>query len=221
MKKITLGSYEMENLEDLIPEIEKMYGFEFENDEITKVKSYNELCDLTISKIDKKDIESCTSQQAFYKIRNSIVETKVSEKENLKLDLELKSLFPRKNRIKQIKKVENNIGFKLNDLKAPDFIEMGFIILLLVSFVLLFINWIFGLAGLLVSFLGFKLCRIFGKELNVKTVKELVEKITGENYLSVRSLKNTINKKELKEVITSWIAENAGIEREKLVNAVF
>ena len=221
MKTNKLDVYEIENIEDCISEIEKMYNFKFENNELESVKSFEEFCNLIIEKIDSKNVESCTSQQAFYKLRKSLIETKIIEKENLKTETELKILFPRKSRKVLIGKVENEIKFKLNILKAPDFVTIPLLIIGIVSFVLLFFYFKIAVLGISVSVFGFYLCKWFGNELNVKTVKELVEKITGENYLSVRSLKNTINKKELKEVITSWIAENAGIEREKLVNAVF
>jgi len=59
------------------------------------------------------------------------------------------------------------------------------------------------------------------KELKIKTLKDLVEKITSENYLGIRTQKNTVNKLELKKVITDWFAENACIEKEKLQTATF
>lgn len=72
-----------------------------------------------------------------------------------------------------------------------------------------------------ISVFGFYLCKCFGNELHVKTVKDLVEKIVAENYLAIRSEKNTINKTELKKILTNWISENSFIENEKLINATF
>lgn len=221
MRNNKLDNYEIENIEDCIPLIEKMYKFKFEKGETQSMKNFDEFCDLIITKIDFENIESCTTQQAFYKLRNSLIEEKIFEKDKIKPETKLKELFPRKNRIKLVKKVENNIGFKLNILLPPKFIFYTLVLLSATSLIFLFINFKFGISGIAISIFGFYLCSWFGKELEIETLKELVEKITSENYLDVRTQKNTVNKSELKNIITAWFAENAGIEKEKLITATF
>jgi hypothetical protein len=221
MNNKILDIYEIENLEDCIPSIEEMYKFKFVDGEIQNVKNFDEFCDLIISKIDFENIESCTSQQAFYKLRNSLIEEEIFEKEKIKLETKLKELFPRKNRIELVKRVENNIGFKLNILFPPKFISYTLVFLSVISLVFLFINFKFGILGIAISIFGFYLCSWFGKEIEIETLKELVEKITLENYLEVRTQKNTVNKSELKNVITNWFVENAYIEKEKLITSTF
>ncbi len=221
MKTNKLDIYEIENIEDCVSEIEKMYNFKFEDNELETVKSFGEFTDLIIEKVNLKNVESCTSQQAFYKLRNSLTETKLFEKENLKIETKLKKIFPRKNRKVLIEKVERELKFKLNILKAPEFITIPLFIIGVASFVLLFFLWKLALIGLSISIFGLYICKWFGNELNVKTVKDLVEKIVAENYLAIRSEKNTINKTELKKILTNWISENSSIEKEKLVNATF
>ena len=221
MQTNKLDVYDIENIEDCISEIEKMYNFKFVDKELENVKTFEEFCDLIIEKINLTNVESCTSQQAFYKLRNSLVVTTLIEKENLKIETELKKIFPRKNRKALIEKVENELKIKFDIIKAPDFITISLLIIGIASFISLFFVWKIALIGISISVFGFYLCKWFGNELKVKTVKELVEKITSENYLALRSEKNTINKTELKKVITNWIAENSFIEKEKLVNATF
>ncbi|ELY2011297.1 hypothetical protein ACLH3R_002313 [Flavobacterium psychrophilum] len=221
MKKNKLDVYDIENIEDCISEIEKMYNFKFEDNELESLKTFEEFCDLIIEKINLRNVESCTSQQAFYKLRNSLTETKLIEKENLNTETELKKIFPRKNRKQLIEKVENKLKMKLDIIKAPDYITTSLLIIGIASFVLLFFYWKIALVGISISVLGFYLCKWFGNELKVKSIKELVEKITSENYLEVRSEKNTINKTELKKILTNWISENSFIEKDKLINATF
>ena len=221
MKHTSLDTYEIENIEDCIPAIEEMYKFKFEKGETQNVKNFDEFCNLIITKIDFENVESCTSQQAFYKLRNSLIEVNVAEKDKIKLETKLDDLFPRKNRIELVKKVENNIGFKFNILTPPAFIFYPLVFLLVTSVILLFIKWEFGISGIAISIFGFYLCGWFGKELEIETLKELVERITSENYLEVRTQKNTVNKSELKKVITNWFAENTFIEKEKLKRATF
>ena len=122
MNNKILDAYELENLEDCIPSIEAMYKFKFEKGETQNVKNFDEFCNLILSKIDFENVESCTSQQAFYKLRNSLIEERITKKENIKLETKLTAIFPRKNRIELVKRVENNIGFKLNILLPPKFI---------------------------------------------------------------------------------------------------
>ena len=221
MKKNILDNYELENIEDCIPTIEEMYNFKLEEGETEKLKNFDEFCDVIISKIKIENIESCTTQQAFYKLRNSLIEEKISEKEKIKLESKLFELFPRKNRIELVRKVEKNIGFKLNILKPPKFIFYSLVILSIISFVLLFINLKFGIWGIGFSIFGFYLCSWFGKEISIENLKELVEKITSENYLKVRRQSSTVNKSELKNILTDWFAENSGIEKQKLINSTF
>jgi acyl carrier protein len=221
MKNNILDSYEIENIEDCIPSIEKMYKFKFEEGETQNVKNFDEFCDLIISKIDFQNVESCTTQQAFYKLRNSLIEEKISYKEKIKPETKLNELFPRENRIKLVKKVEKNIGFKLNILLPPKLVFYTLVILSTISFISLFINFKFGISGIGISVLGFYLCSWFGKELEFETLKELVEKISSENYLEIRAQKNTVNKSELKKILNNWFAENTGIEKKKLINSTF
>ena len=221
MKNNKLDTYELENIEDCIPSIEEMYKFKFQNGETENIKNFDEFCDLIITKIDFENIESCTTQQAFYKLRNSIIEEKITIKEKIKLETKLDQIFPKKNRIKLVKKVENNIGFKLNVLQPPKFITYTLVLIFIISFVSLFINLKIGVLGIVISVLGFYLSNLFGKELEIETLKELVEKITSENYLKVRTQKNTVNKSELKKILIDWFVENSGIEKEKLLYSTF
>lgn len=81
-----------------------MYKFKFEEGETQNVKNFDEFCDLIISKIDFQNVESCTTQQAFYKLRNSLIEEKISYKEKIKPETKLNELFPRKTELNLLKK---------------------------------------------------------------------------------------------------------------------
>ena len=221
MKTIKLDNFEIENIEDCISDIEKMYKFKFENKELETIRNFEEFCDLIIEKLNLKNDESCTSQQAFYKIRKSLEKTKISEKEKLNPQTELKKLFPRRNRKTLIEKIENEMDIKFDIIKAPDFVTIPLLSIGIISFILLFFYWKIAIIGISISIFGFYCCKWFGNELKVKTVKDLVEKITEENYLEVRTNKSTINRIELKSILTNWISENSGIRKEKLINATF
>ena len=221
MKIYKFDNADLENIEDLIPSIEKMYKINFEENELAELANFDEFCEKIVAKINLENVDNCTTQQAFYKLRKSIVDLGIAEKNELNTETKLKEIFPRKNRRKIVKSLEKNIGFELNLINPPQIISIFLFILILVSIVFLFINFKFAILGIIISVLGFKLAYRFGKEIEMNSIRELVEKITTENYLNVRSDKNTINRKELKNVMTDWFADNLGIEKSELKQSTF
>ena len=221
MKIYKFDNADLENIEDLIPSIEKMYKINFEENELAELANFDEFCEKIVAKINLENVDNCTTQQAFYKLRKSIVDLGIAEKNELNTETKLKEIFPRKNRRKIVKSLEKNIGFELNLINPPQIISISLFILILVSIVFLFINFKIAILGIIISVLGFKLAYRFGKEIEMNSFRELVEKITTENYLNVRSDKNTINRKELKNVMTDWFADNLGIEKSELKQATF
>ena len=221
MKIYKFDNADLENIEDLIPSIEKMYKINFKENELAELANFDEFCEKIVAKINLENVDNCTTQQAFYKLRKSIVDLGIAEKNELNTETKLKEIFPRKNRRKIVKSLEKNIGFELNLINPPQIISISLFILILVSIVFLFINFKIAILGIIISVLGFKLAYRFGKEIEMNSFRELVEKITTENYLNVRSDKNTINRKELKNVMTDWFADNLGIEKSELKQATF
>ena len=221
MKIYKFDNADLENIEDLIPSIEKMYKINFKENELAELANFDEFCEKIVAKINLENVDNCTTQQAFYKLRKSIVDLGIAEKNELNTETKLKEIFPRKNRRKIVKSLEKNIGFELNLINPPQIISISLFILILVSIVFLFINFKIAILGIIISVLGFKLAYRFGKEIEMNSIRELVEKITTENYLNVRSDKNTINRKELKNVMTDWFADNLGIEKSELKQATF
>jgi hypothetical protein len=92
---------------------------------------------------------------------------------------------------------------------------------LIVSFFILIINWQFALLVISFIIICLTINNKLGNELRVKSIKELVELITRENYLQVRSNKGSINRKELKTVILDWFSDNLDMEKTELTNARF
>lgn len=221
MKIYKFDNADLENIEDLIPSIEKMYKINFDENELARLTNFDEFCEKIVAKINLENVDNCTTQQAFYKLRKSIVDLGIAKKNELNTETKLREIFPRKNRRKIVRSLEENIGFELNLINPQQIISISLFVLILVSIVFLFINFKFGILGILISVLGFKLAYKFGKEIEMNSIRELVEKITTENYLNLRRNKNTINRKELKNVLTDWFAENLGIEKNELKKATF
>lgn len=220
MKAIKLDASEIENIEDCIPLFEDAFQIKLENSETEKLQSFNEFSDLIISKFTLEHNEMCTTQKAFYQFRKAINEAGISKVNNIHPDSELKDIFPRRNRIKNIKSIEEKMELKFEILKPSQTMINILFFLLVLSIIGLFFIWKIALYGIFISFLGYYLTR-FTKRLDRKTTRELIEKITVENYFHLRNYDNTINKTELKPLIVEWFSEYAGIRKEKLEFATF
>ena len=138
MKQFKLSNVDSEDIEDVIIKIEKSFNIKFEVNELFEVKSFGEFSDAIIDKIQLQNIESCTTQQAFYKIRKAITET--FHIENIKPETKLEEIFPRINRRKNIKKFEGNLGFKTDILEPKTIISTTLTLVTIVSLVYIFFN---------------------------------------------------------------------------------
>ena len=202
MTTYRLKNIDSEDLEDLLVEVGKSFGVTFVDSELAHIKTFGEFCDQIENKIKLENSESCTSQQAFYKLREAISTTLELDKKTILPSLTLNKVLPRQNRRKNVKSIENYLGFKLKILRAPIWVSSTFIIIIFTSIVTMFFSWLIGISGMVFSILGLRLADKFGKEIDMKTVGEVAEKMTRENYLKSRRNPNTFNRKEIEKVLT-------------------
>ncbi len=220
MNTTKLDQFEIENIEDILPMFEETFKIKLENDETEKLNDFNEFSELIISKMNLENDNLCTSQRAFYQFRNAVKTEKIINRNEIKPETDLKTIFPKRNRRKVLKRIENQLGYKI-EVIAPSQITINILFFsLVISFIGLFINWKIAIFGILISVLGFYLTK-FTNRLDKRTVREIIEKNTAQNYFKIRNSENTFNKIEFKDVILEWFSENAGIDKEKLRNSTF
>ena len=209
--KNELKNTDILDIEDLILKAEKSFGIKFQDAELSHVKNFGEFCDYIIEKIPYENIQNCTSQQAFYKLRAAILEN-----QNVNSDLtpssNLEQIFPKQNRRFRIREIENKLGFKLSILEPPTWLTICLAVLLCVSFVYIFINFIFGLISFTLSIVLIKLINKNGNNFNVETLREVVEKMTRENYLNSRRNSKSANKQEIENILTSWFINDLPLD---------
>ncbi len=205
-----------EDLEDLLWRIEESFDIKFETNELAHVKTYGEFCDAIKEKIKLDHSDNCTTQQAFHKLREAITNSSDLERNKITPSSQLKDIFPRKSRKNQIKKIEKQLGFNLSILRPPHFITGFFVLLFIASLVGLAFAWQYGLAGLGFSIGGLWISNKIGIELDVKTVEELTEKMTRENYVKSRRNFQTINKNEIDNILEDWFVNFLGISKSGL-----
>lgn len=216
MKDIELKNIDPEDIEDLLTKVEDSFDIKFTDNELAHVQTFGEICDHIKGKIQLENKEDCTTQQAFYKLRTAILTTLHLDKDELTIDTLLKDLLPRQTRRTRTKKIEDELGFKLALLRPPHFVTGFLALLLLASFIGVFIKWQIGLTGLALSMGGLWLAAKTGNELDVKTIGQLTEKMTRENYLKSRRNPKTFNEDEIEKILTDWFSNDLGIEKTKL-----
>jgi hypothetical protein len=214
MTDYELKNIDPEDIEDLLAKVEKSFNIKFVGNELVGLSTFGELCDHIINKIELDHSDNCTKQQAFYKLRNAINST--LNIDSIKTDTLLADILPRQNRLSTVRQIENKLGFKLSFLRPKHFVAGTLIIILLASLVGLFINWAVGLSGLLFSIAGLHFASKFGKEIDLKTVGELTEKMARENYLQSRRNSTTFNKKEIESVLIEWFSKDLDLEKTAL-----
>lgn len=211
-----LKNIDSEDIEDFLVKVEKSFEIKFAEKELFNISTFGELCDHITNKIELESSDDCTSQQAFYKLREAISSSLLLDNKIITPNLSLEQVLPKQNRRILVQKIENSLGFKLNILKASDSATRFFLIILTLSIVEVFIDWRFGILGFIFSVCGLRISNRFGREFKVKTIGEVVEKMRSENYLKSRRRKNTVNKKEIEKVLIEWFSEEFDLEKSEL-----
>ncbi|MFS2189203.1 hypothetical protein ACCC92_21175 [Mucilaginibacter sp. Mucisp84] len=206
-QEINLKSVDPEDMDDVLVKIEKSFNISLNDTSVNDVQNFGKLCDVVVEKV-KKTNDGCTTQQAFYKLRNAINTSSGYDKDIIKPQTKLADLFPRDSRIEAVAAIEEEMGFQIRLLQPKQWIVNLFSMILVVSFVLAFYYLAIGIAGMVIAGMGLKLAGRFGKEMHVKTIGDLAEKIAREHYLKCRRDASTINKNEVSEKLRQLIVTN-------------
>lgn len=211
-----LCNVDPDDISDVLVKVEKSFGFKFGNTELKDVKTFGELCDVITSKVSGENSSDCTTQQAFYKVRNALANALLLDKSTVTPDTHLQNILRRNIRRQSIKAIDKELAFKTNVLRTKHSITGTNIVILLASFVCLFVFWQAGLIGLIFSIICQSLATKFGNELDLLTVGQLADKISREHYLKSRRISTTANKKEIAQKVKELFIAELGIEESQL-----
>lgn len=213
---IELKNIDPDDVGDVLQKVEKSFGFQFGETELKDVKTFGELCDIITNKVQGDSSNDCTTQQAFYKLREAITATLHIDKSSLTIDTRLQDLFPRKHRREQIKVLESILGFQTKVLRPKHWVTTSLFILLLASIGGLFFYWQVGLAGLLLSIVTLRVSDKFGKEFDLTNVGELAQKLAREHYTYVRRNPAAVNRTEITENVKELFMKDLDLEENVL-----
>jgi acyl carrier protein len=214
---IELKNIDPEDISDVLVNVEKSFGFKFGDTELKDVKTFGELCDIITNKVQGDNVNDCTTQQGFYKLRNAIAATQVIDKDSITTDTNLQQLFPRHSRIQKIKELQNELDMTVDILDINAWLGWSIFIGIAGSLIMFFFNWKFALSGL-TFFMGtsWTAYKFFAKEFKLATVGQLTEKLTRENYLKSRRNSSTINRNEISKKVKEFFSEELDLEEEVL-----
>jgi hypothetical protein len=205
---IGLNNIDPDDIDDVLKKIEQSFGFRFEAEDLKEVKTFGALCDVITQKIAGKQSSGCSTQQAFYKLRQAIAATQRVNPETITPKSNLESLFPRHNRRKQIKALAKEMGISIDILRPKHFVSGVLIMTFIGSAVVLFFKWKWGLAGIILSLIGLKVALLLGKECDLKTTGQLARKVSREQYLQTGQEPETFNPSEVRKKVEELFIED-------------
>ncbi|WP_121965127.1 hypothetical protein [Myroides sp. N17-2] len=208
-----------EDLDYAIEDFVNEYDLPLDPKRLAIVKNVAEMIELLVSTFKQERKEGCTSQQAFYKLRTVL--QKYTNESDIKPSTRLEELFPKQNRIENIKRVEEELGIKLSILKPKDSVAAMFVVTFLGLFALLFFATLYAMVGGVIWSFAYKVTKDYGKEFKVDTGGELVKRMIEKNYFKSRRDPNTMNEQEFRDVIIDYLVDKVGLEREEFLNAKF
>src|SRR5690606_7447089 len=154
MTDLELRNIDPEDISDLLVKVEKSFDIKFGNTELMHISTFGELCDHIANKVLLDNSDDCTSQQAFYKLRDAISLTLQIDNKSISTNYPLADLLPRDSRRSRTRQIEDYLGFKLRILRPPHWVTGTLVIIFLASLIGFYFNWQIGLLGLAFSIAG-------------------------------------------------------------------
>jgi acyl carrier protein/gas vesicle protein len=196
-----LNNVDPKNIDDVILKIQRSFNIKFDSEGLKGINTFGGLCDLIVSKINHENEDSCTTQHAFYLLRNVIAATAGIDKCDITPQTRLSKIFPRESRLQMISEIENELGFSVNLLQPKQWVLILFSLIFIGSLIGCYFNWQIGVAGILASVTALRLAGKFGKEMHLKTVGDMANKVARESYLKSRRNSCTVNKNEIEQKV--------------------
>lgn len=205
--QLELEDIELQDLEDLLPKVAVSFGIQFHPNELADVATFGEFCDRISDKITLEHVSDCTSEQAFQKLKNAVSHSLQIDENDLSPSTPLDKLFPLPLRRSRLKMIEKKLGFKLNLLRAPNWLVILFTIVFLLSLITLFFNGTLGVLGIAATISGLFIANKTGLVLDQKTLGDVAEKMTREQYLRSRNNPETFNRSEIEMILITWYSQ--------------
>ena len=207
-----LKNIDPDDISDILLKIEKSFGLALKRDTFKDARTFGDICDTISSMIGLEHSDDCTTQQAFYKIRESIANIQSLEKNTVTPNSDLEGLFPRKGRRQKILKLRKGSGLSLKILAPKAWVSVALFLGLLASLIELFFNWKYGLLGLGTIIISYQLAGWLGKEFSITSVGEAASMAAREDYIRSRRNPKTVNQQEIVQKIKELFSHELDLD---------
>ncbi|QEC41419.1 hypothetical protein [Pseudobacter ginsenosidimutans] len=194
----------------------RSFGHQFTQEELSQLETLGDFYNLVESKFAKRHSPECTSQQAFYKLRQCIADILKIDKNSITPSSSLEELFPRKIRWRKMKQLRQHMGIKARLLEMKGWLRSLFAFSIVASLVMLFFSWIPAMIALVSLILLNRITAIFNNELSYPNLRELAEYLAIFEYAAVRRDPETANLYEVRAVINQVFIRREQLKMEHL-----
>lgn len=209
-----------EDWDEVLGQVEDSYDIKFGENDLFHVKTLGEVIDVIEKKIVGKDVQDCTTQQAFYKIRSILTVQLDLPPASVGPHSSLEELVPRKDRRRIFGDMESTLGVKLNVFRLKGWLSLFLTILLVGSLTAFIWSTQVALVGITMFAVFLWISLSTTKELNVATVGHVAERLSQRAYRLMRRDRGTVNRKEIRRKLKSLFKDEFGLEDGQLRDEV-
>ncbi len=214
---LQLENIDPEDISDVLIKIQNSFDLKFGYTDFENAKTYGDICDIITNKINyENSSNNCTSQQAFYKIREAIATTQLINKSLIHPSTPLEQLFPRNDRRRKVKIFAQELKLKIDILSMKFWILLFLVVGFIASLITFFFNYKWALYGLLCFTIVSYIASTLGEELDIETVGDLTKKLSREHYNHFRIVPKTVNRREVQQIIDDIFINDLLLEKEQL-----
>ncbi len=207
-----LADIELQDVEDTLGYIVRAFELKITNDAFSNVKTFGDICQVFQNNISYQNEESCTVQQAFYKIRTAIIFSQKIDKEKIRIDTPIDQIFPKIGRRKKVKTFQKALGLPISILSMKLWLVLFIVSGFALSFLAFFFSWKLALTGILTFLIINWVAMKLREDVESITIGELAKKITRDHYMQVRRNPHTVNRNEIVKVIQCTFITNCDLE---------
>jgi len=212
-----LRNVDPDDISFLLVDIEKSFGFSFGETSLEHVSTFGELCDVIAGKLHERDAHDCTSQQAFYKLREVLATTLGVDRNKIKPGTGLVGLIPAPQIRQKVQEINNKLGCKVINLYIKAWLANIILVVGILSMIAFFLDWRIALSGLsTIVVTGILANRFFATDVEHITVGQLAEKFSREHYLKARRNPETVNRAEIEQKIRQLFSDKLGLDESVL-----
>lgn len=217
MRDHLVRDYDLEDIDYALGEVQKIYEIKFYGNELRNVVTFGDLIDQIIFKIDDDHSVNCTTQRAFYRIRNAIATGLEIDRKEITPKTLWSDILPESERVDAVQKIEEVLGFQLPLLRTSFYIYSGLVVLCTLSFYLVSLQFVLGVVAVILFITGFWLATVFKNTtifknvIKIETLGEVAEKTAKKHYLQPRRKYAPVNKEEAEKLLAELLSKHAGI----------